>query len=173
MPIFSIIGRATASGSTPAIRCASLPTGAAAARDSEQYPSRGRQYTDRARAEWPDMRVRLVIMGARMCPVYPSHELVCRSRDARDCLVAAGITTAGVVVGGVIGGAAARAIAGGIIGGGGAACAAKIRRMTLQPLWIGLFIASCFVVFAVLSGLAQWVALFLLAVGLGLLLAVG
>jgi len=48
------------------------------------------------------------------------------SRDVRDCLVAAGITTAGVVVGGVIGGAAARAIAGGIIGGGGAACVAKI-----------------------------------------------
>ena len=48
------------------------------------------------------------------------------SDDARDCLVAAGITTAAGVVGGIIGGAAARAIAGGIIGGGGAACAAKI-----------------------------------------------
>ena len=48
------------------------------------------------------------------------------SREASDCLVAAGITTAGVVVGGVIGGAAARAIAGGVIGGGGAACVAKI-----------------------------------------------
>jgi len=45
--------------------------------------------------------------------------------------------------------------------------------MTLQPLWIGVFIASCFVVFAVLSGPAQWVVLFLLAVGLGLLLAKG
>lgn len=47
------------------------------------------------------------------------------------------------------------------------------RRMTLHPLWIGLFIASCLVVFAVLSGPAQRVALLLLAVGLGLLLAVG
>lgn len=49
-----------------------------------------------------------------------------QTHAGRDCLIAAGITTAGLVVGGVIGGATARAIAGGIVGGGGAVCIAKI-----------------------------------------------
>jgi hypothetical protein len=44
------------------------------------------------------------------------------SAPARRCLIAAGVTTAGIVVGGVIGGAAARAIAGGVVGGSGSAC---------------------------------------------------
>ena len=48
------------------------------------------------------------------------------TKKGRRCLIAAGITVGGTVVGGVIGGAGARAIAGGIVGGGGGACVAAI-----------------------------------------------
>jgi hypothetical protein len=48
------------------------------------------------------------------------------SRDLRHCLVAASITTAGVLVGGVIAAIPARAIAGGIVGGGAASCAQQL-----------------------------------------------
>ncbi len=44
------------------------------------------------------------------------------SAPARRCLITAGVTTAGVAVGGIIGGSAARAIAGGVVGGAGSAC---------------------------------------------------
>lgn len=53
-----------------------------------------------------------------------SHEHM--THVGRDCLIAAGITTAGVVVGGWVGGTTAKAIAGGIVGGSGAACVSKI-----------------------------------------------
>ncbi len=48
------------------------------------------------------------------------------SAAGRRCLVSAGVTTAGVIVGGVIGGAAAQAIAGGVVGGAGSACVNSI-----------------------------------------------
>jgi hypothetical protein len=47
-------------------------------------------------------------------------------RDVRNCLIATGVTLAGVAVGGVIGGAAARAIAGDMIKVGTATCVALI-----------------------------------------------
>jgi len=49
-----------------------------------------------------------------------------QTHAGRACLIAAGITTGGIVVGGLIGGATAKAIAGGIVGGSGAACISKI-----------------------------------------------
>ncbi|MEN3280081.1 MAG: hypothetical protein V7607_1221 [Solirubrobacteraceae bacterium] len=56
------------------------------------------------------------------CMIHGSH----MSRDFRRCLIAGGITAAGVAVGGWIGGAAARVIAGGIVGGGGSACLSQL-----------------------------------------------
>jgi hypothetical protein len=56
------------------------------------------------------------------CMFHGSH----MSRDLKRCLIAAGITAAGVAVGGLIGEAAARAIAGGIVGAGSSACLSQI-----------------------------------------------
>jgi hypothetical protein len=47
-------------------------------------------------------------------------------RDVRNCLIATGITLAGVAVGGVIGGTAARVIAGNMVSTGSAVCVGLI-----------------------------------------------
>lgn len=52
--------------------------------------------------------------------IYRYH--IHMSRRLRDCLIAAGVSTFGVLVGGLITGFAAREIAGAIVGGGASGC---------------------------------------------------